>query len=388
MAEEAGDHLAAQVVVLGEAVPLHGRREARGAGRPVRLVVLRVLRVDVVHLADRRDAEAVQVAPGVGRVPLEVPVQGPVDLGLHDLVVRQGEVVHPDVDVAGRRELLDARDEDRELLGPLGEVRREHPLGPLEPRDVRVRVHRHPVRVEPEDLVDAVREALQLLPRQAVDHVQVDRGVALLPGGVHQPLRQFVGLDPVDQLLDLRVEVLHAHRHPVEAAAPQDLQVLRPGHARVHLDRDLGVRCGEEGLHDVGREAVGLGRRQVRRRPAPPVDLEDGAGAVDAGGHHVDLAVEVGEVPLDLCPVLALPVGLGDHLHEAAAEPALLVAERQVEVERHGAPLGVRPAAGFLVVGQAEGVGPLGGGRVGGVAGPLDVVLRQELRRHRQRLAA
>ena len=104
-------------------------------------------------------------------------------------------------------------------------------------------------------------------------------------------------------------------------------------HARVDLDRDLGAGRGPERLEEVRRERVGLLRRQVGRRPAPPVDLDDGARPVDAGGEEVDLAVEVGEVPLDLAPLLALPVGLRDDLHEAAAEPALLVAEREVDVE-------------------------------------------------------
>ena len=140
-----------------EAVALDRRRAPLGAGGVVGRVVLRVLDVDVVDLRDRRDAEGVEVDPGVRRVALEVAPEGPVLLGAGDLVVREGEVVHPDVDVARRGEALDPRDEDRELLRPLREVGREDPLRLLQPRDVGVGVHRDPVGAERQDLLDARR---------------------------------------------------------------------------------------------------------------------------------------------------------------------------------------------------------------------------------------
>ena len=158
--------------------------------------------------------------------------------------------------------------------------------------------------------------------------------------------------------------------------------------ARVDLDGDLRALRGPVRLEEVLREAVGLHGREVRRRPAAPVHLLDRAGGVDALGEEVDLPVEVREVGLDLRAVVALPVGLGDDLHEAAAEPALLVAEREVGVERDGRFPRVRAGAGLLVVLNADPLVPLGRGGVGGVAGALDVVLVEELRRHRERLAA
>ena len=79
------------------------------------------------------------------RVALEIARERAVLLRLDDLVVGEREVVHSDVDVTRRDEALDARDEDRELLGALRQVRREDALRALEPRDVGVRVHRDAV---------------------------------------------------------------------------------------------------------------------------------------------------------------------------------------------------------------------------------------------------
>ena len=180
-------------------------------------------------------------------------------------------MVHPDVDVPRLREALDPRDEDRELLRPLRQVRREDPLRLLQPRDVGVGVHREPVGAEREDLVDAVGEPLERLAREAVDQVEVQRLVAELAGGVDERLRHLEGLDAVDELLDLRVEVLHPHRDPVPAVAAEDGEVLGRRHPRVDLDRDLGARCRAEGVEEVrrrGRRPASASGRSASRPPS------------------------------------------------------------------------------------------------------------------------
>ena len=55
---------------------------------------------------------------GMRRVAHEVPVQRPARLRERELVVGQGEMVHPDVDVARAGELLDREREQRELRPP------------------------------------------------------------------------------------------------------------------------------------------------------------------------------------------------------------------------------------------------------------------------------
>ncbi len=144
--------------------------------------------------------------------------------------------------------------------------------------------------------------------------------------------------------------------------------------------RNVSRRCCARRSAWTGVRYVGV--------PPPQCTCSIDAGGVDALREEVDLPVEVGEVRLDLGAVLALPLGLRDDLHEAAAEPALLVAEREVGVEGDRRLLRVRAGAGLLVVLRADPFVPLGGGRVGGVPGALDVVFVEQLRRHRERLAA
>ncbi len=68
--------------------------------------VAAVLAVEVADLADRRDPETYQVTVPVRGVALEIALQGAVFLGAGQLVVGQGEVIHADIAVARRGELL------------------------------------------------------------------------------------------------------------------------------------------------------------------------------------------------------------------------------------------------------------------------------------------
>jgi hypothetical protein len=43
-------------------------------------------------------------------------------------------------------------------------------------------------------------------------------------------------------LLHLGIEILNAHAQAIEAQAPERLQMLRVGDARIDFDTDLGVR--------------------------------------------------------------------------------------------------------------------------------------------------
>src|ERR1035441_2495121 len=96
--------------------------------------------------------------------------------------------------------------------------------------------------------------------------------------------------------------------------------------------------------------------------------------------------MDIREVGLDLVARLARAVGLRDDLHEAAAKPALLIAEGEMDVEGDRRPLRIRACArGFGAFGGR--IGPLRSRRVGRVPRALDVVFLEQLRRHRERLA-
>src|SRR5690606_35512412 len=93
---------------------------------------------------------------------------------------------HADVDVAGGGELLDGQLQQAELGRRVGQVGRVDLLLRLEQlRQVRVAVDRQPVRAHLEHGVQGAGEALEVLLRQAVDQVDVDRAEAAGPAGIY-----------------------------------------------------------------------------------------------------------------------------------------------------------------------------------------------------------
>src|SRR3546814_4373669 len=77
--------------------------------------VSRILAEAASDVADRADAQAHQVAVGVGGVAHEVAVQAAARLGLGEVVVGQREMIHADVGVAGRGELFDRQLQQAQL---------------------------------------------------------------------------------------------------------------------------------------------------------------------------------------------------------------------------------------------------------------------------------
>ena len=115
LAHQLLDQVGAQLVVLAQA---HAAEHRQAAGVDRRFPagqVARVLAEAVADMADRADAQADQVAVGVGGVAHEVAMQAAARLRLRQVVVGQGEVVHADVDVAGGGELLDRQLQQRQL---------------------------------------------------------------------------------------------------------------------------------------------------------------------------------------------------------------------------------------------------------------------------------
>ena len=112
MAEEARDDVAAEEVVGRQPVPLHDRRRARLRRGVVLGVVLRVLRVRVVHGGDRRDAHPVKVASRMRRVALEIPMKRPIVASDDKRITRPREVIHSDVLVSGRSQPADGIEEE------------------------------------------------------------------------------------------------------------------------------------------------------------------------------------------------------------------------------------------------------------------------------------
>ena len=260
------------------------RRRASGVhALAVRRELPPVLDVPVPDRADGAHAEPDQVGAGLRRVTLEVAVQRALPPRPRELVVGPREVVHADVLEPGVGEALERGQEDRELRRLVGQVRLEHALVLLHPRDVRVGVDGEAVRPDLEDAVDRRREALGRLVRQAVDEVDVDAREPQRARRADEVPRGLEGLDAVDRGLDLGIEVLHAHAQAVEPQRRERLEVPRRRHARVDLDADLRVRRELEALPDAAAETGQQLRREVRRRAAAQVELDDLSAAARCG---------------------------------------------------------------------------------------------------------
>ena len=71
---------------------------------------------------------------------------------------------------------------------------------------------------------------------------------------VHRAGHGLEGLYPADQLLHMRIEILHAEAHARDATGREGLDKFLVDIARVKLDRDFGVgREGEAATQGVGQ---------------------------------------------------------------------------------------------------------------------------------------
>ena len=102
------DDIAAQEVVLIELVAAHDRQVSCIECGVVGVDVAFVLGVGAADLADGRYADGDQIAVCVGRVALEVALEKAFFKGDGKFVIRFGEMVHTDEDVATLGQGLDA----------------------------------------------------------------------------------------------------------------------------------------------------------------------------------------------------------------------------------------------------------------------------------------
>jgi len=178
--------------------------------------------------------------------------------------------------------------------------------------------------------IEGTAEAGHRLFRQPDDQIQVDAGKSQFARPVEHLPDQGFGLDAIDRLLHIRVHVLHAERHPVEARFAQRLQVRARQFARIDLAADFGiVGQGEMRAHHRHQAADVVGI-QVGGRAAAPMQLAYPARGIDQPGGTGHFLVEAGQVGLRLAVIAR-------RHHVAAAVVAQRVAERDMGIQRQAA---------------------------------------------------
>ncbi len=179
-------------------------------------------------------------------------------------------------------------------------------------------------------------------------------------------------LQAVDGALHPRVEVLHPHRHAIEAERTEQPHLGRIGRAWIDLDAVLAVGSAREARVEHVHQAHELRLAQQRRRAAAEVELLD-AGARQVAAHQIRLERERLQVGRDAFALLGRDL-------VAAAVVADRVAERQVHVQRQrhmgGALLEPVPVGGGI-----EGLDEAVGRRIRRVARAGNVEAPQQRRR-------
>src|ERR1700685_1197976 len=125
MAQQPANHAAAEPVVRREPVTAHSRDAALGDGGLVRWNFPAILRVSIAHGTDRAHAHPIKVRASLRRVTHKISMQGAILLRGGEFVLRQREVVHPDVNVSGAQKSLEACAKDLKFLPAFRQMSRK-----------------------------------------------------------------------------------------------------------------------------------------------------------------------------------------------------------------------------------------------------------------------
>ena len=133
---------------------------------------------------------------------------------------------------------------------------------------MRIAVHRQPVWTNLGDDIQRLAKAFQILSRQAIDQIDIDRAEPGTACGIYHRTGFLHGLEAVDRCLHLGVEVLHAQRCAVEPARGQCRHPCRVAETRVDFDRNIAVaavgkmKLPAQDIHSI-RQLRGV--KEVRR---------------------------------------------------------------------------------------------------------------------------
>src|ERR1700674_566087 len=132
-----------------------------------------ILDVQMANLSDRADSETHEIPIGMRRIALKAPMQGAVLPGDRETVLGKSEMIHPDVDVSRRAELIDRQLQQSKSRSCARKIARtDLPLGLEQLRHVGIPVHCQAIRTHFDDAVESVAESRHSLARQTVDEIE------------------------------------------------------------------------------------------------------------------------------------------------------------------------------------------------------------------------
>ena len=144
----------------------------------------------------------------------------------------------------------------------------------LHPGGIGITERRDAVRLQRKGAFNRRDHLVRRLMRKAVHQIEIDTCNADLAEPRHRPPRILERLDSVDGLLDLGVEILDAEACARHADGDERGNMIAVKAARTDLDRDLGALAHLEPQPNHGQPEQ-IPRRQDRRRPPAPMDMND-----------------------------------------------------------------------------------------------------------------
>lgn len=122
-------------------------------------------------------------------------------------------------------------------------------------------------------LLDRAGKRFARLTRQTVDKVHVNRAEPFGSSAFEHFLGHLERLNAVDGFLHVRIEVLHAQAHAVEARLAKRLDLGRRAASRIDLDRKFAAFLKRKACIETGHQFENFVIVQKGRRAAAPVQL-------------------------------------------------------------------------------------------------------------------
>ena len=159
IAHEPHDHIFPNVVVGDHAIARMGRRSARFDRGIVFGELFGVLLVALGEITNGGHAKSVQITARLGRIALEIALQGAVALGHGELIRSLREVIHPNIPISGRGQLFRRGNEHIDLLFHRGQcLLGDDLLMRLQPRDMGVMKDCQTIGVKQQNLAHRLPE--------------------------------------------------------------------------------------------------------------------------------------------------------------------------------------------------------------------------------------
>ena len=213
-------------------------------------------------IGDGRDAETQAQLGMDGRIPHEVSVQPTFQGCLVKIIMGKREMVHADFPIAGFLEHFSSKFVERPFLGTGGKVFfGEFSLSnTFYPGNMGITVKGNPIRAEFVDVPNRMEDAFLSLQRKTVDEIEVEGGVPDVSRMVRDRGNLFEGLNSVDDVLNLGIEVFDAETEAPESESEHGFEMISRGEVRVGLEREfMGF-----GYADIAQQGFDQSRKVPR----------------------------------------------------------------------------------------------------------------------------